>query len=92
MFCKYLLQENDPSIILDASKYIEELKHKVQILNQDISSGQSSSYQNSGPVVCVFMNMHMHMFTTNIYCNQWWPHLVPVTIVYFVAFAFMKRL
>ncbi|GJZ00388.1 hypothetical protein Tco_0517817 [Tanacetum coccineum] len=45
--------ENDPSIILDASKYIEELKHKVQILNQDITSGQSSSYQNSWPVVTV---------------------------------------
>nr|GEY07419.1 hypothetical protein [Tanacetum cinerariifolium] len=45
--------ENDPSIILDASKYIEELKHKVKILNQDITSGQSSSYQNPWPEVTV---------------------------------------
>ncbi|KAI3519701.1 hypothetical protein L2E82_31972 [Cichorium intybus] len=45
--------KNNSSIILDASKYIEELKHKVQILNQDIASGQSSSYQNSWPVVTV---------------------------------------
>ncbi|KAL7613024.1 uncharacterized protein LOC111884006 [Lactuca sativa] len=45
--------KNDSSIILDASKYIEELKHKVQILNQDIASGQSSSYQNSWPLVTV---------------------------------------
>ncbi|XP_071734379.1 transcription factor bHLH61-like isoform X2 [Rutidosis leptorrhynchoides] len=45
---------NDPSILQDASKYIEELKHKVQILNQDIaSSGQSSSYPNTWPVVTV---------------------------------------
>ncbi|KAL4576090.1 hypothetical protein LXL04_012178 [Taraxacum kok-saghyz] len=45
--------KNDSSIILDASKYIEELKHKVQILNQDIASGQTSSYHNSWPVVTV---------------------------------------
>ncbi|KAF5800198.1 putative transcription factor bHLH family [Helianthus annuus] len=44
---------NDSSIILDASKYIQELKQKVEILNHEIASGQSSSYQNSWPVVTV---------------------------------------
>ncbi|KAJ9539791.1 hypothetical protein OSB04_026297 [Centaurea solstitialis] len=45
---------NDSSIIRDASKYIQELQHKVQILNQDIANGQStSSYQNSWPMVTV---------------------------------------
>lgn len=45
---------NDSSIIRDASKYIQELKHKVQILNQDIANGQTtSSHQNSWPMVTV---------------------------------------
>ncbi|KAK1421360.1 hypothetical protein QVD17_23627 [Tagetes erecta] len=44
---------NDSSIILDASKYIEHLKQKVEILNLEIASGQSSSYQNASPVVTV---------------------------------------
>ncbi|XP_071705545.1 transcription factor BHLH3-like [Rutidosis leptorrhynchoides] len=46
--------KKDSSIIKDASNYIQELKHKVQILNQDIASWeQSSSYQNTWPVVTV---------------------------------------
>ncbi|KAD1040244.1 hypothetical protein R6Q59_014340 [Mikania micrantha] len=45
--------KNDSSIIQDASKYIEELKQKVEILNHEIASGPSSSYQNSWPVVTV---------------------------------------
>ncbi|KAI3705003.1 hypothetical protein L1987_75233 [Smallanthus sonchifolius] len=44
---------NDSSIIQDASKYIQELKQKVEILNNELSSGQGSSYQNSWPVVTV---------------------------------------
>ncbi|KAK9077964.1 hypothetical protein SSX86_002021 [Deinandra increscens subsp. villosa] len=44
---------NDSSIIQDASKYIQGLKQKVEILNHEIASGQSSSYQNSWPVVTV---------------------------------------
>ncbi|KAI3757804.1 hypothetical protein L6452_05347 [Arctium lappa] len=43
--------KKDSSIIIDASKYIEELKQKIEILNQDIA--QSSSYQNSWPMVTV---------------------------------------
>ncbi|KAF7142363.1 hypothetical protein RHSIM_Rhsim05G0228400 [Rhododendron simsii] len=42
---------NKTSIIIDASKYIEELKEKVQKLNQAASS--SSSDQNSLPMVSV---------------------------------------
>ncbi|KAI3809178.1 hypothetical protein L1987_25148 [Smallanthus sonchifolius] len=44
---------NDSSIIQDASKYIQELKQKVEILNHEVASGQGSSYQNSWPVVTV---------------------------------------
>ncbi|KAI7726507.1 hypothetical protein M8C21_027166, partial [Ambrosia artemisiifolia] len=43
--------KEDTSIIIDASKYIEELKQKIDILNQDIA--RSSSYQNSWPMVTV---------------------------------------
>ncbi|GMI99109.1 hypothetical protein like AT2G40435 [Hibiscus trionum] len=44
---------NKTTIILDASKYIEELKQKVERLNQDISAAQSSNHQNPLPMVTV---------------------------------------
>ncbi|KAK3229919.1 hypothetical protein Dsin_001800 [Dipteronia sinensis] len=45
---------NKTSIIVDASKYIEELKQKVERLNQDIATAQSSSsHQNPLPMVTV---------------------------------------
>ncbi|GMY08343.1 transcription factor bhlh93 [Fagus crenata] len=44
---------NDNSIIVDASKYIEELKQKVERLNQDIATARPSSVQNPFPVVTV---------------------------------------
>nr|XP_043617241.1 uncharacterized protein LOC122589063 [Erigeron canadensis] len=43
--------KEDSSIVIDASKYIQELKQKIDTLNQDIA--QSSSYQNSWPMVTV---------------------------------------
>ncbi|OMO69111.1 hypothetical protein COLO4_29264 [Corchorus olitorius] len=44
---------NKTSIIVDASKYIEELKEKVERLNQDIAAAQSSNDQNPLPMVTV---------------------------------------
>ncbi|KAI8557189.1 hypothetical protein RHMOL_Rhmol05G0317000 [Rhododendron molle] len=44
---------NKTSIIVDASKYIEELKEKVEKLNQAIATSSSSSDQNSLPMVSV---------------------------------------
>ncbi|KAG4920180.1 hypothetical protein AAZX31_18G021800 [Glycine max] len=41
------------SIIIDASKYIEELKEKVERLNQDVANAQTSSDQNTLPMVTV---------------------------------------
>ncbi|KAK9070457.1 hypothetical protein SSX86_010859 [Deinandra increscens subsp. villosa] len=41
----------DTTIIKDASKYIEALKKKIDLLNQDIA--RSSSYRNSWPMVTV---------------------------------------
>ncbi|OAY38336.1 uncharacterized protein LOC110624550 [Manihot esculenta] len=44
---------NKTSIIVDATKYIEELKQKVERLNQDIESSQASSQRNPLPMVTV---------------------------------------
>ncbi|KAJ8442640.1 hypothetical protein Cgig2_003684 [Carnegiea gigantea] len=48
---------NESSIILDASKYIEELKEKVEILNQDITTSacslKSSNTHDSLPTVYI---------------------------------------
>ncbi|KAL8107453.1 hypothetical protein AgCh_024019 [Apium graveolens] len=42
---------NETSIIVDTSKYIADLKQKVDRLNQDIGTGKSSSHnQTSCPV------------------------------------------
>lgn len=41
---------NKASIIVDASKYIQELKQKVDTLNQDVGTSQNSS----SPVVLHF--------------------------------------
>ncbi|KAG8501287.1 hypothetical protein CXB51_003373 [Gossypium anomalum] len=44
---------NKASIIVDASKYIEELKQKVERLNQDITAAQTSNNRNPLPMVTV---------------------------------------
>ncbi|XP_057471400.1 transcription factor SCREAM2-like isoform X1 [Actinidia eriantha] len=41
---------NKTSILVDASKYIEELKEKVERLNQDVATSQSSSGHDSLPM------------------------------------------
>ncbi|MED6136318.1 hypothetical protein PIB30_054961 [Stylosanthes scabra] len=43
---------NKTSIIIDASKYIEELKEKVERLNQEIASAETSNHPNL-PMVTV---------------------------------------
>ncbi|XP_021291314.1 uncharacterized protein LOC110421909 isoform X2 [Herrania umbratica] len=44
---------NKTSIIVDASRYIEELKEKVDKLNQEIETSQISTSQNPLPMVTV---------------------------------------
>ncbi|OWM87378.1 hypothetical protein CDL15_Pgr022489 [Punica granatum] len=47
-------QLNEASVVLDASRYIQELQHRVESLDQDTSTAQHSSYnQSSLPVVTV---------------------------------------
>ncbi|KAF9599485.1 hypothetical protein IFM89_038579 [Coptis chinensis] len=43
--------QNNTSIIIEASKYIEELKQKVERLNQDIATAQNSGHDQ--PAVTV---------------------------------------
>lgn len=52
MFCISVWKLNKTSIIVDASKYIEELKQKVERLNRNIAStAQNSAAQTLLPVV-----------------------------------------
>ncbi|XP_057808278.1 transcription factor SCREAM2-like isoform X3 [Salvia miltiorrhiza] len=44
---------NKASIVVDASRYIEELKERVETLNQDVATLQNSSRQDSLPAVKV---------------------------------------
>ncbi|KAK8672490.1 hypothetical protein V6N13_110858 [Hibiscus sabdariffa] len=44
---------NKASIIVDASNYIQELKQKVERLNQDVAAAQTSNNQNPLPMVTV---------------------------------------
>ncbi|XXG39936.1 hypothetical protein AAC387_Pa01g0768 [Persea americana] len=44
---------NKTSIIIDASKYIEELKQKVERLNEDLAAAQNPIDQNPLPMVTV---------------------------------------
>lgn len=47
-------QLNRTSIIVDASKYIVELKQKVEKLNQDVANiAQTSNHQNTLPMVYI---------------------------------------
>lgn len=52
-FCSFAgwWQLNKTSIIIDASKYIQELKQKVEELNRDVANAQTSTDQNSLPMV-----------------------------------------
>lgn len=54
-------QLNDNSIIIDASKYIQELKQKVERLNHDIATARTSSDQNPSPVVHTYSNIYSNV-------------------------------
>lgn len=47
---------NKTSIIVDASKYIGDLKEKVERLNQETGTSQAATAQNSLPVVNIAYN------------------------------------
>ncbi|KAM1020325.1 hypothetical protein ACFX13_042311 [Malus domestica] len=69
---------NKTSIIVDASKYIEELKQKVERLNQDIANAQttsSSSDQTSLPVQVTVETLEKG-FLINVFSGKSCPGLL----------------
>ncbi|KAK4277760.1 hypothetical protein QN277_015709 [Acacia crassicarpa] len=70
------------SIILDATKYIEELKEKVERLNQDIATAEETSKdQNHLPMVTV--ETLEKGFLINVYSGNSCPGLlVPILEVF----------
>uniref|UniRef100_A0A5B7BZA0 Plant bHLH transcription factor ACT-like domain-containing protein n=1 Tax=Davidia involucrata TaxID=16924 RepID=A0A5B7BZA0_DAVIN len=66
---------NKTSIIVDASKYIEELKEKVERLNQEVSSSQISNNQNSLPVQVTVETLEKG-FLINVFSEKNCPGLL----------------
>ncbi|XP_042504171.1 transcription factor bHLH61-like isoform X1 [Macadamia integrifolia] len=66
---------NKTSIIVDASKYIEELKQKVESLNQDIATAQNSSDPNPLPVQVTVQTVEKG-FLINVFSEKSCPGLL----------------
>ncbi|KAL5733006.1 hypothetical protein ACOSQ2_032698 [Xanthoceras sorbifolium] len=66
---------NKTSIIVDASKYIEELKQKVESLNQDIATAQTSSDQNPLPMQVTVETLEKG-FLINVFSKKSCPGLL----------------
>ncbi|XP_009369249.2 transcription factor SCREAM2-like isoform X2 [Pyrus x bretschneideri] len=69
---------NKTSIIVDASKYIEELKQKVERLNQDIANAQttSSSSSDQNPLPGVTVETLEKGFLINVFSEKSCPGLL----------------
>ncbi|XP_021299169.1 transcription factor SCREAM2-like isoform X1 [Herrania umbratica] len=66
---------NKTSIIVDASKYIEELKQKVERLNQDIEAAQTSNHQNPLPMQVTVETLEKR-FLINVFSEKSCPGLL----------------
>ncbi|CAI9774775.1 unnamed protein product [Fraxinus pennsylvanica] len=64
------------SIVVDATRYIEELKEKVQKLNQDIATIQSSHEQSSSLPMQVTVETLERGFLINVYSEKNCPGLL----------------
>ncbi|KAH0979595.1 hypothetical protein GBA52_006772 [Prunus armeniaca] len=68
---------NKTSIIVDASKYIEELKQKVERLNEDIANAQtSSSSSDQTPLPVVTVETLEKGFLINVFSEKSCPGLL----------------
>ncbi|CAN6569050.1 unnamed protein product [Malus baccata var. baccata] len=68
---------NKTSIIVDASKYIEELKQKVERLNQDIANAQTtSSSSDQNPLPGVTVETLEKGFLINVFSEKSCPGLL----------------
>ncbi|KAI7990272.1 hypothetical protein LOK49_LG12G03041 [Camellia lanceoleosa] len=77
--CARIEEVNKTSIIVDAFKYIEELKGKVERLSQDVASSQSSNGQNSLPMQVTVETLEKG-FLINVFSEKKCPGLL-VTIL-----------
>nr|KJB33165.1 hypothetical protein B456_006G037400 [Gossypium raimondii] len=68
-------QVNKTTIIVDASKYIEELKQKVERLNQGISAAQTSNDQNPLPMQVTVETLEKG-FLINVFSEKSCPGLL----------------
>ncbi|KAJ0089069.1 transcription factor bHLH61-like isoform X1 [Pistacia vera] len=66
---------NKTSIVVDATKYIEELKQKVESLNQEIGTSEISTVQNSLPVQVTVEALEKG-FLINVYSEKNCPGLL----------------
>ncbi|KAJ3676482.1 hypothetical protein LUZ60_003894 [Juncus effusus] len=65
---------NDASIVIDASRYIKELKHKVKKLNRELASTQSSTSDQPLPQVTV--ETLERGFLINVFLDKTHPGLL----------------
>ncbi|XP_030534664.1 transcription factor SCREAM2-like isoform X1 [Rhodamnia argentea] len=66
---------NKTSIIVDASKYIKELKQKVERLNEDIANAETSSQQPQLPVQVTVETLEKG-FLINVFSDKSCPGLL----------------
>ncbi|XP_010534640.1 PREDICTED: uncharacterized protein LOC104810137 isoform X2 [Tarenaya hassleriana] len=62
--------ENETSTIVDASKYIQELKHKVENINEDIIMAEQSSSEQTGPFPMVAVETLEKGFFINVFSGK----------------------
>ncbi|KAK8593039.1 hypothetical protein V6N12_045128 [Hibiscus sabdariffa] len=65
---------NKASIIVDATKYIQELKQKVERLNQDVAAAQTSDNQN--PLATVTVETLEKGYLINVFSDKSCPGLL----------------
>ncbi|XP_010554988.1 PREDICTED: uncharacterized protein LOC104824590 [Tarenaya hassleriana] len=61
---------NETSIIVDASKYIQELKQKVENINEEIEAEQSSSSGQADPFPMVTVETLEKGFMINVFSEK----------------------
>ncbi|KAL4377878.1 hypothetical protein GQ457_02G020820 [Hibiscus cannabinus] len=66
---------NKASIIVDASKYIQELKQKVERLNQDVAAAQTSNNQNPLPMQVTVETLEKG-YLVNVFSDKSCPGLL----------------
>ncbi|KAK4363287.1 hypothetical protein RND71_018528 [Anisodus tanguticus] len=67
---------SESSIIVDASKYIQELKHKVERLNQDITTTPPQSNSNNTSWPQIEVETLEKGFLVNVYSERSCPGLL----------------